>query len=231
MYPFSFFSNIFFMGSSLLIFHSILKYTNIETRIFEKYSVNLMRSLTCTVMAHQSYKTIGYLYFDKCLYNPNIKDVFIDLYYFFMSYFIFDTSIMCYQIYINIEKNIRIDLLVHHIIAITSLLLINHYNLHGLIPFIGLSEGMSIVSGPKLISMNYGNKYLTNIFIMYRLFYIIYVRLLLIWPSLFLYYLMTYECTNTTNSKNIYLLSFMLFFIIYSEIKWLYSGRIELSRI
>ena len=122
-------------------------------------------------------------------------------------------------------------LLIHHIIAITSLLLINHYNLYGLIPFIGLSEGMSIVSGPKLICMNYGNKYLTNIFIMYRLFYIIYVRLLLIWPSLFLYYLTTYECTNTTNSKNIYLLSFMLFFIIYSEIKWLYSGRMELSRI
>ena len=210
------------MGSSIFIFNQLLKYINVETRIFEKYSVNLMRSLTCAIMTHQSYKTIGYLYYDKCLYNPTIKEDFTDLYYFFMSYFVFDTCIMFFQLYLGIEKSIRI--------AITSLLFINFYNLYGLIPFIGLSEGMSIVSGPKLLMMNFGNKYITNMFIMYRLFYIMYIRLLILWPSLFIYYLMASNCTNIVN-KNIFLLCFMLCSIIYAELKWLYSGRNELSRI
>ena len=212
------------MGSSIFIFNQLLKYINVETRIFEKYSVNLMRSLTCAIMTHQSYKTIGYLYYDKCLYNPTIKEDFTDLYYFFMSYFVFDTCIMFFQLYLGIEKSIRIDLF------ITSLLFINFYNMYGLIPFIGLSEGMSIVSGPKLLMMNFGNKYITNMFIMYRLFYIMYIRLLILWPSLFIYYLMASNCTNIVN-KNIFLLCFMLCSIIYAELKWLYSGRNELSRI
>ena len=230
MYPLTFFTNVLFMGSSMFIFHQVLKYVNVETRIFEKYSVNLMRSLTCAIMTHQSYKTISYLYYDKCLYNPIIKEDFTDLYYFFMSYFVFDTVIMFFQIYLGIEKTIRIDLFIHHVIAITSLLFINFYNIYGLIPFIGLSEGMSIVSGPKLLMMNFGNKYMTNLFIMYRLFYIMYVRLLILWPSLFVYYLMINDCTNIVD-KNIFLLCFMLCSIIYAELKWLYSGRNELSRI
>ena len=82
-----------------------------------------------------------------------------------MSYFVFDTAIMFFQTYLGIEKGIRIDLFIHHVIAITSLLFINFYNIYGLIPFIGLSEGMSIVSGPKLLMMNFGNKYMTNLFV------------------------------------------------------------------
>ena len=228
MYPLSFFTNILFMGGTLGLFHLALNIFNIETNIFEKYSVNLMRSLTCAIMTHQSYKISGHLYYDKCLNNEIIKTDFIHLYHFFMSYFVFDTSIMVYQIFKGIEKKIRIDLLIHHIIAITSLLLINFYNLYGILPFIGLSEGMSIVSGPKLLMMHFGNKYWCNIFIMYRLFYILYIRLMIIWPSMIIYYFMNGTCNS---QSNIYILGILLGFIIYSEIKWLYSGRMELSRI
>jgi len=229
MYPLSFFTNVLFMGGALLAFHIGLNGFNLETNMFEKYSVGLMRSLTCAMMAHQSYKNIGYLYYDKCLNNELIKDNFIGLYHFFMSYFVFDTSIMVFQMYKGIEKRWRYDLLIHHIIAITALLLIQYYNLYGFIPFIGLSEGMSIVSGPKLLMMNLGNKYWTNVFIMYRLFYILYIRLLMIWPSLIMYYFMIGSCNNDKN--NIYIFSGLLGTIIYSEIKWLHSGRMELSRI
>jgi len=233
MYPISFFTNVLFMGGTMLLFHSILNFVNVETNVFEKYSVNLMRSLTCAIMTHQSYKTIGHLYYDKCLENEIIKNEFINLYHFFLSYFVFDTSIMVYQVYKGIEKRYRIDLLTHHIVAISSLILLNNYNLYGIIPFIGLSEGMSIVSGPKLLMMYYGNKYWCNIFIMYRLFYILYIRLMMIWPSMVVYYFMNRGCkfNKDTQENNIYVLCTLLGFIIYSEIKWLYSGRMELSRI
>ena len=60
--------------------------------------------------------------------NELIKNNFIGLYHFFMSYFVFDTSIMIFQIYKGTEKKLRYDLLIHHIVAITSLILIKNYN-------------------------------------------------------------------------------------------------------
>ena len=135
-------------------------------------------------------------------------------------------------IYLNIEKIIRIDLLFHHVLAITALLIIEQKEMYGISLLIGLSEGMSIVTGPKLLSMHFGNKYLTNLFIIFRLLYLIFIRMIFIWPTLLYYYhSITSQCDNYKNERNIPLVLILLGMIVHAEINWLHSGRNELTRI
>jgi hypothetical protein len=97
---------------------------------------------------------------------------------------------------------------------------------------IGLSEGMSLVTGPKLLSMQYGYKKLTNYFIIFRLLYLIFVRMLFIWPSLLYYYhVSTNTCPKYQNNRNMPLVFFLVMIIFHAEINWLHSGRKELARV
>jgi hypothetical protein len=194
------------MGTLIFGFHQIFKVFNIEKRLYEKFSINMMRSLICGTIAHEAYKNYSYIWNDKCLENENTLNIFIEYHNTFLSYFIFDTILLWYQVYLKIEKNIRMDLLLHHLLAITALIIIENYGLYSISLMIGFSEGMSIVTGPKLLSMHYGNKYLTNIFIIYRLIYLIFVRMLFIWPSLIYFYnYVTLNCEQFKNDRNIFL--------------------------
>lgn len=229
---YTFYYNAFLMGGLIFGFHHLLKKYNIETKIFEKYSVNLMRSLICGTIAHESYNNYKYIWMDKCLDNPVILHKFEQYHNMFLSYFVFDTIILWYQVYLKIEKNIRFDLLFHHILAITALLIIEYKKMYGVTILIGLSEGMSLVSGPKLLSMHLNYKNLTNFFIYFRLLYLIFVRMIFLWPSLIYYYhRSTSECINYINDRNILLVLFLVGLIFHAEISWLHSGRKELARI
>jgi hypothetical protein len=229
---YTFYYNALLMGGLTIFFHHILNKYNIETRMFEKYSINLMRSLICGTIAHESYNNYKYLWLDKCLDNIVIYNKFEHYHYMFLSYFIFDTIILLYQIYLKIEKNIRIDLFLHHILAITSLIIIEQKKMFGISVLIGLSEGMSLVSGPKLLSMYLNYKNLTNIFITFRLIYLILVRMIFLWPTLIYYYhKSTLECINYKNERNMFLVIFLISLIFHAEINWLHSGRKELARI
>ena len=64
----------------------------------------------------------------------------------------YDIFVMIYQVYKNINKKIRFDLLFHHLLAIFVLNLIEYNEMYNLTLLIGISEGMSVVSGLKLIS-------------------------------------------------------------------------------
>ena len=232
MFLYTFYCNTLLMGSLTLFFHHILKKINVETQLFEKYSVNLMRSLICGTIAHEAYNNYNYIWLDKCLENTIVINKFKNFHYMFLSYFIFDTVVLLYQVYIKIEKRIRLDLLFHHLLAISALLIIENKEMYGLSLMIGLSEGMSLVSGPKLLSMHFGNKYLTNMFIIYRLLYLIFVRMLFIWPSLiYFYHNVTTNCDKYKDDRNILLVISMVLIIFHAEINWLHSGRKELARI
>jgi len=232
MYFNIFYINVFIMGSLTVFFHHIFKNINLEQRLFEKFSINMMRSLICGTIAHEAYLNYNYIWLDKCLDNDTVLNKFKNYHYYFLSYFVYDTILMFYQIYLKIEKNIRYDLLFHHILAITALLIIDYHKMYNITLFIGITEGMSLVSGPKLITMHYGKKYITNLFIIYRLLYIIFIRMLFIWPTLIYFYNnITNECDKYKNQRNIYLVIFLVIIIFHAEIKWLHSGRQELTRI
>jgi len=232
MYFNIFYINVFIMGSLTVFFHHIFKNINLEQRLFEKFSINMMRSLICGTIAHEAYLNYNYIWLDKCLDNDMVLNKFKNYHYYFLSYFVYDTILMFYQIYLKIEKNIRYDLLFHHILAITTLLIIDYHKMYNITLFIGITEGMSLVSGPKLITMHYGKKYITNLFIIYRLLYIIFIRMLFIWPTLIYFYNdITNECDKYKNQRNIYLVIFLVIVIFHAEIKWLHSGRQELTRI
>jgi hypothetical protein len=220
------------MGALTLGFHHIFKIFHIEEHIYEKFSINMMRSLICGTIAHEAYKNYSYIWADKCLENSLITHSFKEFHNMFLSYFIFDTILLWYQVYLKVEKNIRIDLLLHHLLGITVLIIIENYGLYNISVMVGLSEGMSLVTGPKLLSMYYGNKYVTNAFIIYRLLYLIFVRMLFIWPSLIYFYNhITLECDKFKNDRNIFLVIFLVVIIIHAEINWLHSGRKELTRV
>lgn len=232
MFLSSFYCNILLMGSLTLLSHHFLKKMNIEKQLFEKFSINMMRSIICGTIAHEAYIQYSYIWLDKCLDNTKIIHKFKDFHYMFLSYFIFDTVLLWYQVYVKIEKKVRLDLLLHHFLAITALIIIENKGMYGISLMIGLSEGMSLVTGPKLISMHVGNKYLTNIFIIYRLLYLIFVRMLFIWPSLiYFYYTITSVCDKYKDEKNMSLVIFLVLIIFHAEINWLHSGRKELARI
>ena len=232
MIVYTFYSNIFIMGFLTFSFHHIFKILNIETKMYEKFSVNMMRSLICGTIAHEAYKNYSYIWLDKCLENQIILNNFKEYHNMFLAYFIFDTILLWYQVYLKIEKSIRMDLLFHHLLAIATLIIIENYGLYSISLMIGLSEGMSLVTGPKLLSMHYGSKYLTNIFIIYRLLYLIFIRMLFIWPSLIYFYNhITLNCDKYKNDRNILLVIFFVIVIIHAEINWLHNGRKELTRI
>jgi hypothetical protein len=227
-----YFYNILLMSSLTYAFHYLFKNIGIEKKLFEKYSINMMRSLICGSLSFEAYTKYNYLWYDKCLENNNTLTIFKNYHDAFLSYFIFDTVFLFYQVYLKIEKKIRLDLLFHHILAISALLIIENKGLYNLSLMIGLSEGMSLVTGPKLISMEYGSKIITNAFIIYRLFYLIFVRMLFLWPNLLYYYhIITSECEHFKKERNIYLVFFMIAIIIHAEISWINSGRDELARI
>ena len=232
MFLYSFYVNTFIMSGLVFGFHYLLKKINIEKQLFEKFSINMMRSIICGTIAHEAYKKYHYIWLDKCLDNNNIVIKFKEFHYMFLSYFIFDTVLLWYQVYLKIEKKIRLDLLFHHLLAIVALLIIENKKMYGISLMIGLSEGMSIVTGPKLLSVHLNNKYLTNIFIKFRLLYLIFIRMLFIWPSLiYFYHKITSSCDKYKDDRNILLVLFLVGVIFHAEINWLHSGRKELSRI
>ena len=98
MYFNIFYSNVFIMGSLTVLFHHIFKKINIEQQLFDKYSVNMMRSLICGTIAHEAYLNYNYIWLDKCLENNTVINKFKNYYYYFLSYFVYDTILMFYQI-------------------------------------------------------------------------------------------------------------------------------------
>lgn len=228
----SFYLNTFIMGSLTLLFHHFLKKVNIENQLFEKFSINMMRSIICGTIAHEAYLKYHYIWIDKCLDNTKIVNKFVDFHNMFLTYFIFDTVLLWYQVYLKIEKKIRMDLLLHHLLAITALIIIENKGLYSISLMIGLSEGMSLVTGPKLISMHLGYKKITNAFIIFRLLYLIFIRMLFIWPSLiYFYHKVTTSCDKFKNDRNMFLVISLVLIIFHAEINWLHSGRKELARI
>ena len=64
----------------------------------------------------------------------------------FLNYFIY-IFVMIYQVYKKINNKIRFDLLFHHLLGIFVLNLLDFNEMYNLTLLIGLSEGMSLVSG------------------------------------------------------------------------------------
>ena len=227
------FYNDFFI-TILLCFgvNFLLNIINIKEHFLGPIGVNLMRSIICGSLANISYKNYNLIFSDKCiLYNSNLE-IFKNYHYTFFNYFVIDLLIMFYQKYTKIVENIRIDLLFHHLLAIQVLLIIEYNEMYSLSLLIGLSEGMSFVSGFKLLSNYYENKTVTNILIYYRLFYCIFVRMIFLWPSLFLIYNdMTTNCEKFKNNRSIMMVLSFLSIILMTETKWIYKGKKELMKI
>ena len=195
----------------------------------------MARSLMCLYFSMNSYNNISYLWEDKCLLNNSFENKLIKYHNEFMGYFVFDTLLLLYQNYLKIEENIRLDLLLHHILAITALIFIENDKFYGISLLIGLSEGMSVVSGLKLLLQDkYGEIYRKSVknLVKFRLGYIGIVRMLYLWPSIVYYYWnVTDECDRYKNKRNMFLIIGMIILIIHAEIKWIHSGRKELARI
>jgi hypothetical protein len=214
------------------LFYELLTYYHIESIFLGNLGFNLTRSVICGSLAYTSYINLNKIYNDKCLLNENFNNDLIIYHHNFLNYFYYDIFVMAYQVYKNINKKIRYDLLFHHILAIFVLNLIDYNKMYNITILIGLSEGMSFVSGFKLISHKLNEIKMKKIFIYIRLLYLIFIRLIFLWPSLILFYNdITNECDKFKNNKNITLLLFLLSMIIYNEFKWIQSGLKEIKRI
>ena len=229
----NFFYHDFFV-TLLLCFgvNFILNLSNIKEHFFGPIGVNLVRSIICGSLANNAYKNYYLAINDKCIVIDSNLELFKIYHHTFFNYFVIDLLIMFYQKYNKIVEYIRLDLLFHHLLAIQVLLIIEQTEMYSLSLLIGLSEGMSIVSGFKLLSNYFNNKYLTNIFIYYRLFYCIFIRMIFLWPSLFfLYNDMTNNCEKFKNNRNIIMILGFISIILFTETKWIYKGKKELMKI
>ena len=214
------------------LFYRILSKYNIEKIFLGNLSFNLTRSVICGCLTYNSYKNLNNIYFDKCLTNEIFSNNLKSYHRNFLNYFIYDIFVMIYQVYKNINKNIRMDLLFHHLLGIFVLHLLENNKMYNLSLLIGLSEGMSIVSGLKLITNELNQKKLKNMLIYFRLGYLVFVRMLYLWPSLFLFYIdITNNCDNFKEYKNTFMVINLIAIIVYNETNWINSGLKELKRI
>lgn len=224
--------DFFVMHILSFIFFNILNHYNIEKIFLGNLSFNLTRSIICGSLAFYSYKNLNKVYLDKCLVDENLNNNLKDYHRNFLNYFIYDIFVMIYQVYKNINKKIRYDLLFHHLLAIFVLNLLNFNEMYNLTLLIGLSEGMSFVSGFKLLSNRFNKIKIKKFFIYFRLSYLILIRMIFLWPTLILFYNdITNNCDKFKKYKNTILVFSLLIIIVYNEIKWIQSGIKELKRI
>ncbi len=224
--------DFFVMHILSFIFFNILNHYNIEKIFLGNLSFNLTRSIICGSLAFYSYKNLNKVYLDKCLVDENLNNNLKDYHRNFLNYFIYDIFVMIYQVYKNINKKIRYDLLFHHLLAIFVLNILNFNKMYNLTLLIGISEGMSFVSGIKLICNELNKNKIKKIFIYFRLIYLILIRIVFLWPSLILFYIdITNNCEKFKNYQNISLVFGLLSIIIYNELGWIKSGIKELKRI
>jgi len=214
------------------IFYKILNNYDIEKNFLGNLSFNLTRSVICGSLAYYSYKKIDTIYIDKCLDNKDLYNSLQIYHRSFLNYFIYDIFVMIYQVYKNINTKIRMDLLFHHLLAIFVLNILEYNKMYNISLLIGISEGMSIVSGLKLLCDKLNYSKIKNLLIYFRLSYLILVRMLFLWPSLFLFYIdITNNCDNFKKLKNTILVINLILIIGYNEIKWINNGIKELKRI
>lgn len=224
--------NLFFLHGISLFFYLLFDHLKIEHVVLGNLSFNFMRSVICGSIALYSYQNYSKIFDDKCLENDKFKDQLVLFHDRFLHYFIYDLFVMMYQVYVKINKSIRIDLLMHHLLAIFILTYISRNEMYNITLLIGLSEGMSFVSGFKLLSNKLGLKKYSNICIRVRVGYLFFIRMLFLWPSLlYFYYQITNECEKFKKEKNIQLVCFFIGVIVMNEIKWIRSGLKELNRI
>ena len=225
-----FYHNFFFTIILCFTVNFFLSNISINEHFLGPIGFNMVRSIICGGLAINAYNNYKLIMTDKCILNN--EELFKTYHYTFFNYFMIDILIMFYQKYIKIVDRIRIDLLFHHLLAIFVLLTIDNYKMYSLSMLIGISEGMSFVSGFKLLSNYFENKKITKIFIYYRLLYCIIVRMIFLWPSLFFLYLdMTNNCEKFKNNKNILMILSFISIIMFTESKWIYKGKKELLKI
>ena len=148
------FFDFLIMHSLSYLFYILLKKFNLENKFLGNLSFNLTRSVICGSLAYYSYKKIDTIYIDKCLDNKDLYNSLQIYHRSFLNYFIYDIFVMIYQVYKNINTKIRMDLLFHHLFAIFVLNILEYNKMYNISLLIGISEGMSIVSGLKLLSLN-----------------------------------------------------------------------------
>ncbi len=238
MYPIIFYTNLASLALLTTLFHYPLQYIHLETKYFERYSVNLMRSVACYMIFSQSCES---LFHNGLTYHCNShQEEHYDLFYFFLAYIYYDTVLLIYQHYLGLEKKIRYDLLLHHLLAIFACTFIENHQLYQLMPYIGLSEGISIVSGFKLLANIFQQKELATYCIQYRLYFLTHFRMTLLWP--YVLYLFYSHIDNDQNqvkqevcNPEIYNYENLTYFImcitmIYSaEYLWYLRGKNELK--
>ena len=229
---FYFILDVLLMHGLNYFFYYLLNHFNIKEKFLGNISFNLTRSVICGSLSYYAYKNYSNVWNDKCLVNTSLNNKFFHYHNNFLNYFIYDLFVMIYQVYKNINTHIRKDLLFHHLLAIFSLHIIEENKMYHISLLIGLSEGMSFVSGIKLLCNKLELKKLNQYIIIYRLSYLIFVRMIFLWPSLIYFYILTiHQCENFKNNSSISLLLLFLGIILYNELNWIKSGLKEFKRI
>jgi hypothetical protein len=232
MYPFQFYTNICSLLFLTTLFHYPLQYINLENKYFERYSVNLMRSVSCFMIFTESLDILITHGFQNHCTSLQLQEN-IDLFYFFLAYIYYDIVLLMYQHYLGLEKKLRYDLLLHHLLALFSLTFIQNYELYSFVPYICLSEGISIVSGVKLLANIFKHNVIAKYCINYRLYFLTYFRMALLWP--FIAYQFYNQIENSTcnqeifNYENLGYVMMAIMMIYSAEYLWYMRGSSELK--
>jgi len=229
---FYFFLDLLLMHGLNFFFYQLLNYYNIKEKFLGNISFNLTRSIICGSLSYYAYKNYSNVWNDMCLLDKSFNFKLIIYHNSFLNYFIYDLFVMIYQVYKKINNQLRKDLLFHHLLAIFAMHVIEQNKMFHLSLLIGLSEGMSFVSGFKLLCNKLELKKINQFIIIYRLSYLIFIRMIFLWPSLIYFYISaTHHCDNFKNNSSISLLLLFLGIILYNEFSWIKSGLKELKRI
>jgi hypothetical protein len=200
----------------LFIFYNVIYYFPPLQKYTDDTRFNVYRSLMCIAFSYFGVH-IGLNFFKHGLNHPfSFRHAQInEVQYIFMAYLVLDVIKIIAS---NPLKEIRPDLLVHHILCILGLLAAHHSKQYGYMHIIILiAESLSIVSGVDAMAIEDDNKYLSYQCKKFRRRVLKYIRMP-IWILIIMY---TLKYINRSSSIVWYHFIISTVLIIFLDYYWL----------
>jgi len=231
---YSLFVSFGLMSSVFILFHSICDSFHIEKEFFGKYSVSLTRGFLSTMIAYEAYDVLssssGALYdapYDALYDGKSSSNISyqrsIDYFLMYLSYIVYDMTLILFQNIYHAEIKYSIEYYTSQWILLSLMILLNYNRAYSLTYYLGLSQGIYVISGLELCFKKFNSSIGVSICHLYSYVYRLY-RMLYIFPS-FLIYFNHYDIylNNPEKSNDQLLLPYLfIFYILYRyEFYWL----------
>jgi hypothetical protein len=200
------------MSSVSLFFHAVCTTFGLEKEAIDVYSMSLTRGFFSTWITQSAYDLLS----DSTPISTKYQEYFL----LYTSYLIYDSTMTLFQ-YVQSKSSASLEELLFHGILLSFTTIMDSYQLHSLVLYMGLSHGMYILSGFELCFEKFHSSTGLSLCNMYSFIYHLY-RTLYIFPSMIMYF-------HTHTHGNWFLFSLFLSYMMYRyEIRMIKDRKVKI---